>query len=170
MESSLQAFHNYKNERHEKSNTQRNSTNNSNPQQSSNNRTPRVVRFIKRQPGNQPNGNSHYTKTKGPVTRSNTRPENRPSGSNHNINNRERDTRHAPRPSGNNNKSNPQGNTQARGASNNVECWRCGKKGHYSTDCNDTPRVFAAQVIQEDDEEKPPLPENIENDEKEDSF
>jgi hypothetical protein len=58
MESSIQAYHNYRNEQSERSNIPKNTGNTSTPQQgTSNNCTPRVVRFVKRNSGNYPKWN-----------------------------------------------------------------------------------------------------------------
>jgi hypothetical protein len=58
MESSIQAYHNYKNERSDRSVIPRSTGQTSTPQQgSSNNRTTRVVRFVKRNPGKYPSRN-----------------------------------------------------------------------------------------------------------------
>ena len=45
--------------------------------------------------------------------------------------------------------------TQNKTTSKDVECYNCGEKGHYSTNCPKRPRVFAAQVIDEDAESSP---------------
>ena len=65
------------------------------------------------------------------------------------------------RPSSNNNNvwSTPTGSTPNQVESHDVICFRCGKKGHMSKYCPNPPRVFAAQVIQED-EETPQTPDN----------
>ena len=53
------------------------------------------------------------------------------------------------RPNYTNTKGNSSGNTQNKTTSKDVECYNCGEKGHYSTNCPKRPRVFAAQVIDE---------------------
>ena len=67
MESSLQAFQNYKSDRAERLTASRN-TSNSNSHNSSNNRMPRVVRFVKRKQGSYPSGNPQYSRDRGPTT------------------------------------------------------------------------------------------------------
>src|ERR1700722_11834373 len=56
------------------------------------------------------------------------------------------------------------GNTPKNTSLNNVQCWRCHKKGHYSSSCQNTQRVFAAQVIEEDRETEPQIPSEKPND------
>ena len=51
-----------------------------------------------------------------------------------------------------NTKGNSSRTTQNKTTSKDVECYNCGKKGHSSTNCSKIPRVFAAQVIDEDAE------------------
>jgi hypothetical protein len=53
----------------------------------------------------------------------------------------------------NENKGAPSGNTQNK---TDVTCYKCGKPGHISPNCpTNGPRVFAAQIIDEDAEEAP---------------
>src|ERR1700720_2162520 len=52
----------------------------------------------------------------------------------------------------------PLGNTPKNTSLDDVECWRCHKKGHYSSSCPNTQRVFTAQIIEEDGETEPQLP------------
>ena len=40
-----------------------------------------------------------------------------------------------------------------------VECYLCHRMGHYASNCPDRPRVFAAQVIDEDNESPPNVEE-----------
>ena len=54
-----------------------------------------------------------------------------------------------------NTKGGPSGATQNKTTSKDVECYNCGEKGHYSTNCPKRPQVFAAQVIDEDAESSP---------------
>src|ERR1700720_4722403 len=64
-----------------------------------------------------------------------------------------------PRTSGNiSHRKDPSGNTPKNISLDNVECWRCHKKGHYSSSCPNTQRVFAAQIIEEDGETEPQIP------------
>ena len=69
MESSLQAFQNYKSDHAERLTAPRN-TSNSNSHNSSNNRTLRVVRLVKRKQGNYLLGNPKYSRDRGPTTQS----------------------------------------------------------------------------------------------------
>src|SRR6202040_4388583 len=50
------------------------------------------------------------------------------------------------------------GNTPKNTSLHNVKCWRCHKKGHYSSSCLNTQRVFTAQVMEEDGEPEPQIP------------
>ena len=59
------------------------------------------------------------------------------------------------------------GNTPKNTSLNDVKCWRCHKKGHYSSSCPPTQRVFAAQIIEEDGETEPQLPPAKHNDDEE---
>ena len=126
MESSLQAFQNYKSDRAKRPTDSRN-TNNSNSHNSSNNRMQRVIRFVKRKQGSYPLGNPQYSRDQGPATRSGSYdPRNCPSGGN----NYNRDKGVKPStmtcPSGNNNnvQSTPTGSTPNRVESHNVICFR----------------------------------------------
>ena len=56
------------------------------------------------------------------------------------------------------------GNTPKNTSLNNVECWKCHKKEHYSSSCLNTQRVFAAQVIEEDGETEPQITSEKPND------
>ena len=60
----------------------------------------------------------------------------------------------------NNNQSTSTGSTLYHGASHELICFRCGKKGHMLKECPEPPQGFAAQVIQEDEEETPHAPDN----------
>ena len=51
-----------------------------------------------------------------------------------------------------NTKGGSSGTTQKKTTSKDVECYNCGEKGHYSMNCPKRPRVFTAQVIDEDAE------------------
>ena len=164
MESLLQAFQNYKSNCAERPTTSRN-TSNSNSHNSSNNQTQRVVRFVKRTQGSYPPGNPQYTRDRGPTTRSGSYdPCNRPSGGNNYNHDKGVKPSTTTCPSGNNNNvwSTPTGSTPNRVESHDMICFRCGKRGHMSKYCPDPPRVFAAQVIQED-EETPQTPDNNES-------
>lgn len=59
----------------------------------------------------------------------------------------------------NNNQSAPTGSTPNCGAPHDLICFRCGKKGHMSKEYPEPPQVFAAPVIQEDEEGIPHTPE-----------
>ena len=61
-----------------------------------------------------------------------------------------------PHPSGNN----KSGMADHGHDSSNVECYLSHQKGHYARDCPKRPRVFAAQVIDEDGEPAS-LPEDM---------
>ena len=102
-------------------------------------------------------GNSHQNRNQGHNSCSTYRPKDHQSSGNGNYN-REGGARPTQTHSSgnNNNRGAPLGHTQSKGASNNIECFRCGKKGHYANECKDTPRVFAAQVIQEDVDDMSP--------------
>ena len=49
-------------------------------------------------------------------------------------------------------KGNSSRTTWNKTTSKDVECYNCGEKGHYSTNCPKRPMVFTAQVIDEDAE------------------
>ena len=158
MESSIQAYHNYKSERQERSSVQRTTT--STTPQNTTTRTPRVVRFVKRTSGNYQSGN--FQKDKTDANHSGSKPNYRgPSG--YTANNRDKGARQStPRPGGNN-----KSGTADRGRdSSDVECYLCHQKGHYARDCPKRPRVFAAQVIDED-AEPAPLPEDTDDEREE---
>ena len=103
MESSLQAFQNYKNDYAERLAAQRN-TSNSNSHNTSNNRMLRVVRFVKRKQGSYSLGNPQYSRDRGPTTQSGSYdPRNCPSGGNNYNCDRGVKRSTTTRPSGNNN-------------------------------------------------------------------
>ena len=82
MESSLQAFQNYKSN-HAKRPTALRNTSNSNSHNTFNNWTTRVVQFVKRKQGSYPSGNPQYSHDRGPTTQSGSYdPRNCPSGGN----------------------------------------------------------------------------------------
>ena len=82
MESSLQAFQNYKRDRAERLTAPRNNSN-SNSQNTSNNRTPRIVWFVKSKQESYPLGNPQNSHDRGPTTWSGSYdPHNRPTGGN----------------------------------------------------------------------------------------
>src|SRR6202040_1788852 len=58
----------------------------------------------------------------------------------------------------------PSGNTMKNISLNDVEYWRCHKKGHYSSSCLNTQQVFTAQIIEEDGETEPQIPSEKPND------
>ena len=150
MESSLQAFHNYRSERHEKLTTQR-VANTSNTASNQNTRTSRIVRFVKRENGSNHTGDSQRKEYKGSTMRPSTKPGYKPSKPSHTN---DKGARNTPRP--NNSRSGQTGNSYNKTAPKEIECYRCGKKGHYSNECKEqVPRVFAAQVIDEDAEHSP---------------
>ena len=99
-------------------------------------------------------GNSHQNRNQGHNSCSTYRPKDHQSSSNGNYNRDGgvRSTQTHSSSNNNNNRGTPLRHTQSKGASNNIECFQCGKKGHYANKCKDTPQVFAAQVIQEDDD------------------
>ena len=73
-----------------------------------------------------------------------------------------------PRSSGNiSHRKDPSGNTPKNISLDDVECWRCHKKGHYSSSCPNTQRVFAAQIIEEDGETEPQIPSDKPSDDAE---
>jgi hypothetical protein len=150
MESSIQAYHNYKSKRHKRPSTPSTTKPGGTPQ--SNTRTPHVVRFIKRNHGNY-QGNTH----RGPPNQGGLRPNYQTGNNNYNNNTRET-KQNMPRPN-NDNRSGSTGNTQNKPGHNHnsdIVCYKCGKPGHISPNClTNGPRVFAAHVIDEDAEEAP---------------
>src|ERR1700720_495948 len=73
-----------------------------------------------------------------------------------------------PRSSGNvSHRKDPLGNTPKNISLDDVECWRCHKKGHYSSSCPNTQRVFAAQIKEEDGETEPQTPSDKPSDDAE---
>src|SRR6202040_2095875 len=73
-----------------------------------------------------------------------------------------------PRSSGNvSHRKDSSGNAPKNISLDNVECWRCHKKGHYSSSCLNTQRVFAAQIIEEDGETEPQIPSDKPSDDAE---
>src|ERR1700720_3572493 len=125
--------------------------------------TPRVVHFVKRS-----------TVTHNPIgsnrPRSGTASMNRhasgeANGSWHKIDHDKGARQNQSRSSGNvSHRKNSSGNTPKNTSLDNVECWRCHKKGHYSSSCPNTQQVFAAQVIEEDGETEPQIPSEKPND------
>ena len=128
MESSLQAFQNYKSDCAERQTAPRN-TSNSNSHNASNNQTPRVIQFIKGTQGSYPLGNPPYSCDRGPTTQSGSyEPHNHPSGGNNYNCDRGVKPSTTTCPSGNNN--NNIWSTPNRVESHDVIWFRCGKKGH----------------------------------------
>src|ERR1700729_3086394 len=143
MESSIQAYQNYKSDRQERSTTQKSTPATSTPQTTTT-RRPRVVRFVKKYQTRSTGQNFQRNQSNTRDVTNNTFPSNNNADKGARTNNS--------RPNYMNTKGNSSGNTQNKTASKDVECYNCGEKGHYSTNCPKRPRVFAAQVIDEDAE------------------
>ena len=159
MESSIQAYHNYKNERSERSVVLRSTTSTSNPQQNNtNNRTTRVVRFVKRNTGSYPSRNFQNNRDSTP-NRSQPKTNYRPGGSGGHNAQKSGTRQSTPRP--HNHQHKPRDDTSGKKATplEEVECYLCHRMGHYASNCPDRPRVFAAQVIDEDNESPPNVEE-----------
>ena len=148
MESNLQAVENHRQSRRDDGNHSRSNTTHAN--NNNNSRPPRTVRFVRRQtsrphrPDSQrnTNGNRHRS-TYHPKDgeKSSTRNSSRPP-----TNDRNRDrSRSTPTTT----------QSSSSRADNSTNCFNCGKGGHYSRNCPDRPRVFAAQVIDEDEGSHP---------------
>ncbi len=164
MESSIQAYHNYRNERHDRPSTS-STTKPSGTQPTNNTRVPRVLRFVKKNQGNYRWGNSKEGRDT--QNQGTSRPYPRPSGGNNNNKNSQnrRYTRPATSRNDNENKGAPPGSTQKKTGQNHggdVTCYKCGKPGHISPNCpTNGPRVFAAQIIDEDAEDAPTESANV---------
>src|ERR1700683_4466326 len=119
-----------------------------NAPQNTTTRKPRVVQFMKKYPTRSTSQNFQRTQSN---------PQDAPKGTfcplNNNANKGAR-TNNA-RSNNPNTKGGPSRTTQNKTTSKDVECYNCGEKGHYSTNCPKRPRVFAAQVIDEDAESSP---------------
>ena len=148
MENNLQAVENHRQSRREDGTHSR--SNNTTPA-AHNSRPNRTVRFVQRQTSRPPrsdthrrsNGNRHRTKSRpNDGERQSSRPVSRPPTSD-----RERDRSRG--------KSANASHTQAANTDSTANCFNCGKLGHYSRNCPDRPRVFAAQVIDEDEGSQP---------------
>jgi hypothetical protein len=144
MENNLQAVENHRHSRREDGPHSR-STNTT--QASNNTRPTRTVRFVRREPSRPPRSDSQRRpdgQRQKSSFRSNdgnkqgSRPPSRPPTSDR--------TRERPRSS----QAEPSHNHTHDGDST-VKCFNCGKPGHYSRNCPTRPRVFAAQVIDEDE-------------------
>jgi hypothetical protein len=134
MESSIQAYHNYKNKCTEHSSNPQSTSKSSTHPSGSMTRPPQTVRFIRRSSGNhqggpQPNRQSQCYQTQGshcPSGNDRTPTANNSGG--------DREMRqNTPRPSGNFNRSGSSGNIQS--CSSEVTCFKCSKKGHCSSNC-----------------------------------
>jgi hypothetical protein len=155
MESSIQAYHNYRNERSERSLAPRSTGNTSAPQQNNtNDRTTRVVRFVKRSDGNYPNRNFQNSR-ESPNKRGQPKGNYRPGGSGVNNPPKPGARQSTPRPNNNSGRPRNDGQGKKQIPLDQVECYICHRKGHYSPNCPDRPRVFAAQIIDEDNESPP---------------
>jgi len=167
MESAIQAYQNYKNEQPDQPSTKSAQPIGSQQQTNRTTREPRVVRFVKRDQGNYHGGNPQRFRPNNNNNRPAYRPSPRPGGSGQNRGSDNRDNRqNPPRPGG---ITNSHGNDHGKNSSGHnhapgVVCFKCGKSGHYADQCptKDKPRVFAAQIINEDEEDQPPDPEDEE--------
>src|SRR6202050_4946631 len=147
MESSIQAYQNYKSDRQEQSTTQKSTPTTSTPQNTTT-RQPHVVRFVKKYPPRSSSQNFQQSQNNPrDAIKSTFCPTN---------NNADKGSRtNSSRPNNTNNKGGSSGTTQGKTPTKDVECYNCGEKGHYSTSCPKRPRVFAAQVLDEDAESSP---------------
>jgi hypothetical protein len=159
MESSIQAYHNYCNERHERPSVSGTTKPSGTTTTTNNTRAPRVLRLVKKNPGNVRWGSSKDTRDT--QNQGTSRPYPHAGGGNNdnrNSNNREYTRPNVSRTE-NENKGASTGNAQSKTGHNHgsdVTCYKCGKPGHISPNCpTNGPRVFVAQVIDEDAEEAP---------------
>ena len=150
MESSIQAYHNYGNERSELSNVPKSTGNTSTPQQNtSNNHTMRVVWFVKRNSGKYLNRNFQSNWEATPA-KSQPKTNYRPSGSGGHNAPKPRARQSMPRPHNHNHKPKNDSSGNKPTPLDQVECYICHRIGHYVNNCPDWPQVFVAQVIDED--------------------
>src|ERR1700723_464954 len=136
MESSIQAIQNYRSNRLAASKLHSSTTGNVTNTQTSN-RNPRVVRFMKR--------STVTHNTNGPnIPRSGTASTSRhasreASGIGHKTDCEKGARQNLPHSSGNvSHQKDPSGNTPKNTLLDDVKCWRCHKKGHYSSSCSNT--------------------------------
>src|ERR1700683_3598454 len=111
-------------------------------------RQPRVVQFVKKYLTRSSSQNFQQSQNNSrDVLKSTFRPAN---------NNADKGSRtNSSRPNNTNTKGGSSGTTQNKTPTKDVECYNCGEKGHYSTSCPKRPRVFAAQVLDEDAKSSP---------------
>src|SRR6202050_2365617 len=155
MESSIQAYQNYKSDQQERSTTQKSTPTTSTPQNTTT-RQPHVVRFVKKYPTRSSSQNFQQSQNNPwDAIKSTFRPAN---------NNADKGSRtNSSQPNNTNNKGGSSRTTQGKTPTKDIECYNCGEKGHYSTSCPKRPRVFAAQVLDEDAESSP-IPDRDHND------
>src|SRR6202040_839338 len=162
MESSIQAIHNYRSDRLAASKLHSSTTANVTNTQMSN-CNPHVVRFVKRSTvTHNPSGPNIPHSGTASTNRHTSREAN---GSWHKTDRDKGARQNLSRSSGNvSHQKDSLGNAPKNTPLDDVECWRCHKKRHYSSSCPNTQRVFAAQVIEEDGETEPQIPTEKLND------
>ncbi|KIM85631.1 hypothetical protein PILCRDRAFT_5303 [Piloderma croceum F 1598] len=135
MESSIQAYHNYRNEQSERLNVPKSTGSTSTPQpNTSNNRTNRVSNREATPVRSQPKTNYH------------------PGGSGGHNAPKPGARQSMPRPHNPNYKPKNDSLGKKPIPLDQVECYICHRQGRYANNCPDRPRVFTAQVIDEDKE------------------
>ena len=156
MVSLIQAIQNYRSDRMAASKSHSSTTANVTNIQTSN-CTPHVVHFVKRSTvTHNPSGSNiphHGTASTNRHTSCEA------NGNWHKTDHDKGARQNLSRSSGNvSHRKNTSGNTPKNPSLNDVECWRCHKKGHHSSSCLNTQWVFMAQIIEEDRKMEPQLP------------
>lgn len=145
MENNLQAVENHRHSRREDG---AHSRSNNTTQVNSSARPARTVRFIRRESSRPPRSDERR-RSDGQPNKSSFRSNERSKQGSRPSSRTPPDDRKRDHP-----RSDPAEprHKQDNGGDSTVKCFNCGKPGHYSRNCPTRPRVFAAQVIDEDEE------------------